>query len=86
MALAGAVEMVPDPWQAEVLRSAHPRILLNNCRQSGKSTTAAMLAVHAALCEPGSLVLLLRPSQRQSAELLRKAMAFYRSLGHWRRS
>ncbi len=40
-----------------------------------------MLAVHVATYEPGSLVLLLSPSQRQSAELLRKAMAFYRSLG-----
>ena len=81
VALAGQVGMIPDPWQAEVLRSTEPRILLNCCRQSGKSTTAAMLAVHVATYEPGSLVLLLSPSQRQSAELLRKAMAFYRSLG-----
>jgi hypothetical protein len=81
VALAGQVGMIPDPWQAEVLRSTKPRILLNCCRQSGKSTTAAMLAVHVATYEPGSLVLLLSPSQRQSAELLRKAMAFYRSLG-----
>ncbi len=40
-----------------------------------------MLAVHVATYEPGSLVLLLSPSQRQSAELLRMALAFYRSLG-----
>lgn len=81
VALAGQVGMIPDPWQADVLRSTAPRLLLNNCRQSGKSTTAAMLAVHVATYEPGSLVLLLSPSQRQSAELYRKALTFYRALG-----
>lgn len=81
VALAGQVGMIPDPWQAAVLRSTEPRVFLNCCRQSGKSTTAAMLAVHVATYEPGSLVLLLSPSQRQSAELYRKALTFYRSLG-----
>ncbi len=33
--------MVPDAWQAEVLRSDAPRVLLNCSRQSGKSVTAA---------------------------------------------
>src|SRR5437016_9046144 len=28
----------PDPWQARLLRSRAPWILLNCCRQSGKST------------------------------------------------
>ena len=31
----------PDPWQARLLRSCAPWILLNCCRQSGKSTTTA---------------------------------------------
>ena len=31
----------PDPWQARLLRSGAPWILLNCCRQSGKSTTTA---------------------------------------------
>ena len=35
----------PDPWQAQVLRSSAPRILMNCCRQSGKSTITALLAV-----------------------------------------
>ncbi len=62
----------PDPWQADVLRSSAPRILLNCCRQSGKSTTVATLAAHTAIYQPGSLVLIVSPTQRQSAELLRK--------------
>ncbi len=54
VALADGVGMVTDPWQAEVLRSDHPRLLLNCCRQSGKSTTTATKAVHVAMYEPGS--------------------------------
>lgn len=80
-ALAEGVGMVPDAWQAEVLRTDAPRVLLNCCRQSGKSSTCAVKAVHAAVYEPGSLVLLLSPSQRQSGELFKKTVAVYRSLG-----
>ncbi len=80
-ALTSAIGMVADAWQVEVLRSQHPRILLNCCRQSGKSTTAAVLALHAAVYEPASVVLVLSPSMRQSGELFRKALGLYRSLG-----
>ena len=79
--LAASIGMDCDDWQASVLRSDHPRILLNTARQTGKSTTCAVKAVHVATYEPGSLILLLSPSQRQSAELFKKIMAVYRSLG-----
>jgi hypothetical protein len=62
----------PDPWQEGVLRSSGRRLLMNCCRQSGKSTTAAVLALHEAVYRPGSLVLLISPSLRQSGELFRK--------------
>lgn len=62
----------PDPWQAEVLRWSGKRLLMNCCRQSGKSATAAVLALHEAVYRPGSLVLLISPSLRQSSELFRK--------------
>ncbi len=39
----------PDPWQADVLRSASRQMLLNCARQTGKSTTVATLADHLAL-------------------------------------
>lgn len=68
----------PDEWQAQVLRSASQRILLNCCRQSGKSTVSATLAVHTALYQPGALVLLLSPTLRQSQELFRKCLNVYR--------
>src|SRR5262249_5093120 len=48
--------------------------------QAGKSTATAVVAFHAALFEPGSLILLVSPSQRQSRELFAKLMDFLRSL------
>ena len=63
--------MDPDPWQCKVLRSTAPRVLLNAARQSGKSTTVGILATHTVLYEPESLVLLLSPTLRQSAELFK---------------
>jgi len=80
-ALAGAAGIVPDDWQARMLRSTAPRLLLNCSRQSGKSTTTACLAVHTAVYEPRALVLLLSPTLRQSGELFKKCLAVYRDLG-----
>lgn len=65
------LDFEPDPWQANVLRSDSGRKLFNCARQSGKSTTAAILTLHTTLYRPGSLVLLVSPSLRQSSELFR---------------
>ena len=78
---AEAAGMTPDPWQVRLLRSTAPRILMNITRQGGKSSTAGVLALHTAIYEPGSLVLMVSPSQRQSGELFKKALATYRALG-----
>jgi hypothetical protein len=61
-----------DDWQREVISSTGKRDLLNCSRQAGKSTTAAVLGLHEALYRPGSLTILVSPSQRQSSELFRK--------------
>jgi len=71
--LAERCGLAPDPWQADVLRSGAQRMLLNASRQSGKSTTVALLNVHTALYVPESLCLMLSPTLRQSGELFRKA-------------
>jgi hypothetical protein len=74
--------MPPDPWQADLLRSDSTRTLMLCGRQMGKSTTAAALALKAALLRPDSLVLLLSPTLRQSGELFRaKVLPLYRALG-----
>ena len=64
--------MTPDPWQADFLRCPDRRILIGAHRQAGKSTSTAARGLWEAMYHPGALVLLLSPSQRQSAELLRK--------------
>jgi hypothetical protein len=71
----------PDPWQEEVLGSQARQVLLNCCRQAGKSTVAAALALDTALFVPHSLTLLLSPTQRQSSELLRKVRSAFAALG-----
>ena len=62
----------PDDWQADLLCSDARQAILLCARQTGKSTTSAVLATHEAEYRPGSLVLLLSPSLRQSQELFRK--------------
>jgi len=71
----------PDLWQAEVLASAAKRGILNCTRQWGKSTVAAIKALHRAFSAAGSLVIVASPTERQSAEFLRKASEFVLRLG-----
>jgi hypothetical protein len=70
-----------DAWQREVLTGPWERLLLNCCRQSGKSTITALLALDVALRTPQGLVLLLSPGERQSSELLIKVRDAYHALG-----
>jgi hypothetical protein len=74
------LDFEPDPWQVEVLLSPANRLLLNCSRQAGKSTTTAIVALHTALFRPGSLVLLVSPSLRQSSELFKKVTGFLDAL------
>ena len=71
----------PDDWQLDVLQNRHPRLLLNCCRQAGKSTVVALLAFADALFVPDTKVLLLSRSHRQSAEMLRTIVGFFERLG-----
>src|SRR5829696_4582619 len=80
-AFANRLGLEPDPWQEDLLRSTSDRVLLNCCRQSGKSTMTGIIALHRALYHPGSLILCLAPALRQSQELFGKIASFYRDLG-----
>ena len=68
-----------DDWQADVLRNTAQRLMLLCCRQSGKSTVAAALALHTATTKPRALILLLSPSLRQSSELFKKITNVFRT-------
>jgi hypothetical protein len=79
-AFARKLGFVCDPWQEDLLRSTSDRVLLNVTRQGGKSSMAAVRALHRAIYHPGSLILCLAPSERQSKELFAKVADFYRKL------
>ena len=66
----------PDLWQRQALSYTGKRLILNCSRQSGKSTVAAIKGLHRAVFFPGSLVLLISASFRQSQELFRKVSDF----------
>src|SRR5436305_674350 len=73
--------MEPDVWQIEVLESAHPRLLLCCSRQAGKSTVVAILGLAEAVFVPGTRVVLVSRSHRQSRELFRLVTDFYGRMG-----
>jgi Terminase large subunit, T4likevirus-type, N-terminal len=82
VAFADSLGIIPDEWQVEVLASDHPRKILCCGRQTGKSTVAAILALHKALTRPGSTVLVVAPGERQAKLLFSKAASLYRQAGH----
>lgn len=71
----------PDSWQQDALRSPSKRQLYLASRQSGKSSVAAIKALHTAMYTDGALVLLVSPSLPQSQEIFRKCLTAYRDLG-----
>lgn len=70
----------PDQWQLDALTSRAPRALWVCHRQAGKSTVAALLALHEAIYKPGSTTLVIS-AQRQSNELFRKVLKMYAKFG-----
>ncbi len=71
----------PDDRQAGVLESSASRLILNCSRQWGKSTVAAIKALHRADTAPGCLVMVASPTERQSGEFLRKAEGLLAGMG-----
>jgi hypothetical protein len=78
--MANRAGITPDGWQSDLLQSDARQVILLCSRQSGKSTITSILALHQAIYNPNSLILLLSPSLRQSQELFRKLQDFYNAL------
>ncbi len=78
--LARDCGIVPDPVQARLLNSTARKVLLNCCRQWGKSTTTALVALHEALYRAPAMIVLISPSQTQSTELFKKIHSFWERL------
>jgi hypothetical protein len=79
--LADAVGIDLDRWQRRVLASTALRLVMKGPRQVGKSTVSGLLSLHTALSLPGSLTLLIAPSQDQSKELARTVRQLAARLG-----
>jgi len=75
-----ALGFKPDARQKELLACDAKQVLLNCSRQWGKSTVAAIKAVHRAHFLAESLVIVASPTERQSAEFLLKARHFMKRL------
>lgn len=74
---AEVLDYHPDPWAQKVMMSPARYVIENISRQAGKSTCSSVMAVHQAVFFPGSLVLVVSPTLRQSGELQRKCLSFY---------
>lgn len=72
--------ITPDSWQAALLRERPRRSLLLCARQTGKTTATALLALSVAIYEAPAFVVVVSPSQRQSAEMLRTIMRLHAHL------
>ena len=72
----------PDEWQERALTSKRTHQIYNCSRQSGKTETAAIRALHTACAIPESLTLLLSPSLRQSGELFRRVKLMHGNMRH----
>ncbi len=70
-----------DLCQRDLLLCADRQLLLNCCRQAGKSTVASALALNEVLFKPHVTVLIFSPGQRQSSEIFRKVLAGYNTIG-----
>jgi hypothetical protein len=75
-----------DPWQAELataMAAGNAKRAIATCsRQSGKSSTAGMIATHWVVHRPGDLVMMVAPTLRQSNLLAAKAFSCLRQIPH----
>src|SRR4051812_10038050 len=69
-----------DPWQERVLTGTGNTLMLCG-RQVGKTTTAALKAIHQAVAHAGTTTLITVPTLRQSQLLYAKTRTFHTALG-----
>jgi phage FluMu gp28-like protein len=78
--LARDCGIVPDAVQSQLLATTARKTLVLCCRQWGKSTTTALVALHEALYAAPAMVVVISPSQPQSTELFKKIHGFWQQL------
>ena len=76
VAFAKLIGFEPFDYQAKLLRDTSKRIVACWGRQTGKSTTTALKALHFAFANPNKTILIVSPSERQSQLMFAKIRRF----------
>lgn len=74
--LLSELDFPPYEWQIDVLSPLRTRVLLVAARQSGKSSVESGDAYHSFKYTPGSLNIIIAPSEQQSKETMKKVDDF----------
>src|SRR3984893_16464160 len=69
---ARSLAWTAEPWQARMLRSTAPQMVLQCGRQTGRSEPTGILGCHTAIFEDDTLVLLAARNQTQSTLFMSK--------------
>jgi len=69
-AILSQAGMPPDPWQDQVLKSSHSRLMMLCSRQVGKSTVAGAMVAKAMIVESPCFALVLAQNMEKSIEFL----------------
>jgi hypothetical protein len=69
----------PYQWQADILKSRHRRKVINGARQAGKSTIVSTKPCHVAKYYPGSVSIIIAPTEQQAFYDMEKVKAFINS-------
>jgi hypothetical protein len=79
--LAKMLDLEPEAWQRDMLRSDRRQHIILAARRTGKSTTAALLALHRLLTIPGFRTIFAAPSLEQAQIPYLMVVSMYRQLG-----
>ena len=74
------LRLMLDRWQARLMRERPRRGLFWRAAKLARQQLAGQIGLHTALYSSSALVLIVSPSQRQSGEIFRSVMTFYRKL------
>jgi hypothetical protein len=80
VAFALACGITCDPWQEDFLRSDSRRTLQLAARQVGKTLSTCLKTFWTATHEPGALILVVAPAERQSKEFVRGVRLLHKNL------
>jgi hypothetical protein len=78
---AKMLDLEPEAWQRDMLRSDRRQHIILAARRTGKSTTAALLALHRLLTIPGFRTIFAAPSLEQAQIPYLMVVSMYRQLG-----